>query len=89
LNYAAAYVPFMNLEGKPLGYLNLQLFGQQQDFADQIQCFLVAIINVVMLLLAISVVLAIFISNWLTAPLRLLQENFANIRFGKYNQQIT
>jgi nitrogen fixation/metabolism regulation signal transduction histidine kinase len=33
--------------------------------------------------------LAIFISNWVTAPLRLLQENFANIRFGKHNQQIS
>jgi signal transduction histidine kinase len=89
LKYASAYLPFINHDGKSLGYLNLQHFGQQQDFEEQIQGFLVAIINVFMLLLAISIVLAIFISNWLTAPLRLLQENFANIRFGKYNQQIS
>ena len=42
-----------------------------------------------MFLLAISIVLAIFISNWVTAPLRILQENFATIRFGKHNQQIS
>lgn len=42
-----------------------------------------------MLLLAISIVLAIFISNWVTAPLRLLQDNFSKIRFGKHNQQIS
>ncbi|MFN6013972.1 MAG: sensor histidine kinase, partial [Flavobacteriales bacterium] len=89
LNYASAYLPFVNNEGKMLGYLNLQHFGQQKDFETQIQGFLVAIVNVFMLLLAISIVLAVFISNWLTAPLRLLQENFANIRFGKANSRIS
>lgn len=89
LNYASAYMPFHNNEGKMLGYLNLQHFGQQKDFEFQIQGFLVAIVNVFMLLLAVSIVLAVFISNWLTAPLRLLQENFANIRFGKANTRIS
>jgi len=89
LNYTSAYLPFYNHEGKLLGFLNLQHFGQQKDFENQIQKFLVAIINVFMLLLAISIVLAIFISNWVTAPLRLLQDNFSKIRFGKHNQQIS
>lgn len=88
LKYASAYLPFYNNEGKMLGFVNLQHFGQQKEFENQIQKFLVAIINVFMLLLAISIVFAIFISNWVTAPLRILQENFANIRFGKHNQQI-
>lgn len=88
LNYASAYMPFYSHEGTLLGYVNLQHFGQQTEFENQIQRFLVAIINVFMLLLAISIVLAIFVSNWVTAPLRLLQESFANVRFGKYNQQI-
>jgi len=89
LNFASAYLPFYNHEGKQLGFLNLQHFGQQKEFENQIQKFLVAIINVFMLLLAISIVLAIFISDWVTAPLRLLQENFSKIKFGKHNQQIS
>jgi two-component system nitrogen regulation sensor histidine kinase NtrY len=89
LNYASAYLPFYSHDGNLLGYINLQHFGQQDEIENQIQQFLVAIINVFMFLLAISIVLAIFISNWVTAPLRLLQENFANIRFGKHNQQIS
>jgi signal transduction histidine kinase len=89
LNYASAYLPFYNHDGKLLGFVNLQHFGQQKEFEYQIQKFLVAIINVFMLLLAISIVLALFISNWVTAPLRLLQENFATIRFGKHNQTIS
>ena len=71
-----------------MGYINLQHFGQQREFENQIQKFLVAIINVFILLLAISIILAIFISNWLTAPLRILQTSFAKVKFGKHNEQI-
>lgn len=89
LDYSSAYMPFYNNEGRLLGFINLQHFGQQEEFEHQIQRFLVAIINVFMLLLAISIVIAIFVSNWVTAPLRILQESFAKVRFGKYNQQIS
>ncbi|MBI1838285.1 MAG: GHKL domain-containing protein [Flavobacteriia bacterium] len=88
LKYTSAYTPFYNNEGKLLAYLNLQHFGQQKDFEYQIQHFLVAIINVFMLLLAISIIIAIFVSSWVTSPLRLLQESFSNVKFGKHNQQI-
>ncbi len=88
LTYSSAYMPFYNNQGKLLGFINLQHFGQQEEFEHQIQQFLVAIINVFMLLLAISIVIAIFASNWVTAPLRILQESFSKVRFGKHNQQI-
>ena len=88
LSFLSAYQPLYNNDGELLGYINLQHFGQQKDFENQIQRFLVSIINVFMLLLAISVILAIFVSNWLTAPLRLLQESFAGVRFGAHNQKI-
>jgi signal transduction histidine kinase len=88
LNYASAYLPLYNNNGKLIGYSNLQHFGQQTEFENQIQQFLVSIINVFMLLLAITIVLAIFISSWVTAPLRLLQDSFARMKFGTFNQQI-
>ena len=88
LNYSSAYKPFYNNDGNHLGYINLQHFGQQREFENQIQKFLVAIINVFILLLAISIILAIFISNWLTSPLRILQDSFARVKFGKHNEQI-
>lgn len=88
LNYSSAYKPFFNGAGDLLGYINLQHFGQQREFENQIQKFLVAIINVFILLLAISIILAIFISNWLTEPLRILQSSFAGVKFGKHNEQI-
>lgn len=88
LKYSSAYSPFYNREGNLMGYLNLQHFGQQKEFENQIQQFLVAIINVFMSLLAISIIIAIFVSNWVTAPLRIIQESFSKISFGKHNQQI-
>ena len=88
LNYISAYLPFFNSDGKLLAFLNLQHFGQQQEVENQIQQFLVAILNVFMLLLAISIILAIIMSNWVTKPLRLLQTNLSLIRFGKKNQMI-
>lgn len=88
LSYSSAYMPFYNKNGELLAYINLQHFGQQDEFENQIQQFLVAIINVFVLLLALSILLAIFISNWLTSPLRILQESFAAVQFGQHNEHI-
>ena len=88
LVYSSAYKPFYNNNGKKLAFINLQHFGQQSEFENQIQKFLVAIVNVFILLLAVSIILAIFISNWLTAPLRILQESFSSVRFGIHNEPI-
>ena len=46
LHYSSAYKPFYSSTGSLLGYINLQHFGQQREFENQIQDFLVAIVNV-------------------------------------------
>lgn len=88
LTYLSGYFPFFNNEGKLLAYFNLQYFDQQHGFEHQVQRFLVAIINIFMLLLALSIVIALLVSNWLTSPLRMIQRNFARVEFGKNNQAI-
>ncbi len=88
LSYISSYLPLYNSEGKLLGYTNLQHFGQQRDFEDQIQQFIVAIINVFILLLAISIIISLIVSNWLTAPLRVLSEKVATLKFGGENEKI-
>ncbi len=88
LKYSSAYLPFFVSNGELIGYLNLQHFGQQKEFESQIQRFLTAIINVFMLLLAVSIVVAIFVSSWLTTPLRILQESFAKVNLGQRNEPI-
>jgi nitrogen fixation/metabolism regulation signal transduction histidine kinase len=44
--------------------------------------------NVSILLLALSVIFALFVSTWVTSPLRALQESFSKVQLGKYNKPI-
>lgn len=88
LNYLSAYSPLYNDKGNFLAYVNLQHFGQQQGIENQIESFLVAIINVFILLLAFSIILSVLVSNWVIAPLKVIQNSLGNIQLGKYNQPI-
>lgn len=88
LSYTSSYMPVYNKELKTLGYINLQHFGQQEDYETQIQGFLVAIINVFMFLLALSIILSLVISNWLTQPLQVLQDSLSKLRLGEPNKKI-
>lgn len=88
LSFLSAYLPYTNHEGKLLGYINLQHFSKQNAFENQMNDFIVAVINIAVLLLVITVVVAIFISGWITAPLRLIQQSFRNVELGKENKPI-
>jgi hypothetical protein len=54
LNYRSAYLPITNEALKQIGFINLQLFGQQEAYEQQIESFFKAAINVFVLLLASS-----------------------------------
>lgn len=88
LDYLSAYLPFRNKEGDVLGYLNLQHFAKQNAYETQLSGFLVTIINIAVLLLVITVIIALFISNWVTQPLRLIQQSIQSIELGKQNSPI-
>ncbi len=88
LSYYSAYIPLDNPDGKFLGYLNVQHFAQQGAFETQLQSFFVAILNVFMLLLVLSIVGAVFVSSWITAPLRMIRRSVSNVAFGRHNEQI-
>lgn len=88
LRYLSAYVPLRSDEGALLGYLNLQHFDQQNVFENQVQRFFIAIINVFMLLLVLSIIGAIAVSSWITAPLRLIRKSFSRVELGKNIQRI-
>lgn len=88
LKYRSAYLPLMNEKRNLLGFINLQLFGQQQAYEQQLEEFLKAAINVFILLLALSVFIALVVSNWLIGPLQMVAKSVKNIEFGKKNQRI-
>lgn len=88
LGFYSAYIPLNNSKGKLLGYINVQHFAQQGEFESQLQSFFVAILNVVMLLLVLSIVGAVFVSGWITKPLRMIRSSVSNVSFGQHNEHI-
>ncbi|MEN9972191.1 MAG: hypothetical protein RIS20_538 [Bacteroidota bacterium] len=88
LSFISAYLPIYNEKRKEIGYVNLQHFGQQQAYENQIETFVTSIINVFILLLALSVIIGLVVSNWLIEPLIVLKKHMSAIQFGKENKHI-
>ncbi len=88
LNYLSAYVPLRNAENTVIGYLNLPYFAKQNELSREISTFVIAIINIYVLLIVFVVIAAIFLSNSVTEPLRLIQERLSNIQLGRKNEMI-
>ncbi|MFN3554406.1 MAG: ATP-binding protein [Bacteroidales bacterium] len=88
LEYISIYVPLSNLQGELLAYINLPYFAQQSELRNEISYFLVAFINIYLLLLLLSVIIAFFISNYVTRPLQIIRDSMSMIRFGKHNKKI-
>jgi nitrogen fixation/metabolism regulation signal transduction histidine kinase len=79
LNYISSYQPIYNGEENLLGYVNLQHFGKQQALEQQLKSFIIAIVNVFIILLLLSMAIALFVSNWVTSPLKLLQQRISGL----------
>lgn len=88
LSYLSAYCSFRNNEGDLLGYLNIPYFARQTELEKEISTILGAIINIYVLLLVISVILALAISEYFTKPLRLIQDKLGKIKLGKASEPI-
>ena len=88
LNYFSAYVPIRNFENTVIGYLNLPYFARQNELRKEIVTFIIAIINIYVLLIVLVLIAAIFLSNTITEPLRLIQEKLSNIQLGRKNEVI-
>jgi two-component system, NtrC family, nitrogen regulation sensor histidine kinase NtrY len=88
LKYLSAYIPFRNKEGEVLAYLNLPYFAKQSELRREISDFLVAVINIYVLLFALAIISAILISNYVTRPLKIIQDNLRKLKLGKANEHI-
>lgn len=88
LQYASAYVPLRNVENKVIGYLNLPYFARQDELRKEIFSFVVSIVNIYVLLIVLVIITAIFLSNTVTAPLKLVRERLSQMRLGKKNEPI-
>ncbi|MFM9052912.1 MAG: sensor histidine kinase [Bacteroidota bacterium] len=88
LIHMAAYAPFIGPGGETTGYLHLPYFEKQYERSREVSGFLSALFNIYILLLAVAVFVAAFISSRVTRPLAIIQERLSVIRFGGKNETI-
>ncbi len=88
LKFLSCYIPIRNLNGQVIGYLNLPYFSREQELKDRISSFVVALINLYFLLFLILVVLGIFMTRALTAPLNIIRNHLKNTSLSGTNEFI-
>ncbi len=88
LSYLSAYEPIINNTGDYLGFINLPYFTHQDRYSQEITTYIVAFINLYVLLLLASMVFAVFIANQITQPLAAIRENLRKMELGKRNEPL-
>jgi len=86
--YRAAYMPLRDRKGSVLAYIALPGFADQAQQEQERADVLVAVVNLFVLLFALSVLVAVFISNWTTRPLDLLKNALARVGLQEANVPI-
>ncbi|MDR1866588.1 MAG: HAMP domain-containing histidine kinase [Bacteroidales bacterium] len=88
LKYISAYEPFVDNNNNVIAFLNLPYFTQQDDLTEEISSLVLAITNFYMIIILLTVIISVVVSNQITHPLILLQEKFRNIKLGEKNEPI-
>ncbi|MBM3419893.1 MAG: HAMP domain-containing protein, partial [Bacteroidetes bacterium] len=86
--YMSIYVPFHNARNELLAYLNVPYFGMQAALSDEIANLIVAIINFSLLMIIATMSIAVFLSDRLTAPVRMLGEVLSSVRLGRKSERL-
>ncbi len=86
--YYSSYIPFRDADGNPSAYVNLPYFARETELRDEISGFVLAYLNIILALTAISVVFALILSRRLTKPLIMIQDRMKTVRIDKVNEKI-
>ncbi len=88
MKYHSAYVPFYNVDGYKLAYLNLPYFTKQQALQEEIYTIVMVMVNIYVFLIILGTIVAVFVSNNITRPLRLIQQKMRKVGLGQTNEKI-
>lgn len=88
MEYLSVYTPFYNDRGDLLAYVNLPYFARQTELENEISNFMVAVINLFVLVFLFAILLGLFISQWITLPLRAIRKSLSAIELGKSNRVV-
>jgi signal transduction histidine kinase len=87
-DYLSAYIPFINNEGRVVALLNLPYFAKENDLKREISSFLVAYINIYVILIALSILIALVISNYVARPIKLIVSKIKEVKLLGQNEKI-
>lgn len=88
LEYFSAYMPFHDANGEVVAYLNLPHISQQDQLSTEVSSFIMTLMNVYMLIMVISVLAILLLSNYIIRPLRLIKDKMQRIKIGGKNEHI-
>lgn len=89
LSFLSIYEPIINNRGEYLGFVNLPYFTRGDELRQEVTTFIVAFINLYVLLFFVSVVVALLLANQITRPLTLIRERLKGMQLDKKNEQIS
>lgn len=88
MQYASAYIPFYNYKDNLMGYINLPYFTKPDVFKRELSNLIVSIINLYVVLMMLSIVVAVFVSERIVQPIKLIQHKMEKIELGKQHEKI-
>ena len=88
MTFASAYIPFYNNNEKLIGYINLPYFTKPEELERELSTIIVSILNLYVVLMMISVVLGVVISDRFVHPIKLIQSKIETIELGKNYEKI-
>ncbi len=88
LEYNSIYLPIRPASGETVGYLNIPDFASQNELNQEISNFLVALINLFVLIFLLTGIITFIIANRITSSFAVIGEKMKNISFGKQNDPI-
>ena len=86
LQYIAAYESVRNADNTLIGYLGLPFFSRQSELKKEISSFLIALINIYVLLFGLALILAYLITERITQPLKVIRQRISKIRLGSRSE---
>jgi two-component system, NtrC family, nitrogen regulation sensor histidine kinase NtrY len=88
LNYTSSYLPFKNYRNEVIAYLSLPYFARENELRKEISSFLTTFMNFYVVLIALAIIIALVVANYITLPLRLIGEKLRALKPGQPNEKI-
>lgn len=87
-NFQSSYLTLNNAKNQAIAYLNLPAFSKLDDLRAEVSSFLVTFINTFAIILVVASVFGLFVSRFITNPLKTLVKHLSSFSLGGVNSRI-